>query len=211
MKFLDKNVALCLVPHPDDTAISMSNLVKRFFNTTFHMVYMSMGTDTDPTTGMLRMEEENKFWEMLGVRNIVQHALQSKFYISTMSSYITELDKLISTLPEIDIIFSPSQNDSHYEHKFTSTLVYSVSRFIPCTVIEYKTASSLHAWTPNFFVDITEMELKNKIQCLRDAFASQRDATYFTTDSLVSFHTDFINMKRNYKLSETFALKQFYW
>lgn len=213
MKLLDKDIALCLVPHPDDTAISMANLVKKFSDTTFHMVYMSLGTNTDPTAGNNRMVEENSFWQMFEARNVVQHQINNcSFDKSAVSEWVTEFDRIVKSLKDtVDIIFVPSELDSHYEHRLANQLVYSISRFLPATVLEYKTASSLHTWIPNFFVEINQHELNTKITCLRNAFMSQVDAPYFSVDSLTSFHTDFISMKRNYKLCEVFSLKQFYW
>ncbi len=213
MKLLDKNIALCLVPHPDDTAISMANLVKKFPDTIFHMVYMSLGTSTDPTAGNNRMTEENAFWNIFEADNIVQHHITNcTFDRSAMSDWVTEFDKIIKSMDAVvEIVFVPSELDSHYEHRLTNQLVYSISRFLPCTVIEYKTASSLHTWVPNFFVGISQDELDIKINCLRDAFKSQVDAPYLSLDSLTAFHTDFISMKRNYSLCEAFSLKQFYW
>jgi LmbE family N-acetylglucosaminyl deacetylase len=212
MKFLDKDVAVCLVPHPDDTAISMSNLVKRFSGTKFHMVYMSLGTNTDPTTGHERMVEEDRFWEIFGVQNVYKHTIQNcTFDGSSTSSWISSIDRLLKSIGNVKVIFVPSSDDSHYEHRFTNELVYPITRFSPCTILEYRTASSLHTWTPNFFSRVTDEELTFKINCIRRAYKSQLDSPYLSKTSLTAFHTDFLNMKRNYEMSEMFNLKQFYW
>lgn len=208
MKFLNKDVALCLVPHPDDTALSMGGLVKQYKDTTFCMLYLSAGTATDTTAGDQRFLEDRQFWKDFGVSNIIFEYIKGcTFDKSSISEWVTNIEsKNISC----DLIFSSPKTDSHYEHVLTNTFMYPLSRFKPLTLIEYKCTSTLHDWTPNMFVELSDDLLDFKIKCLRNSFPTQTDASYFTEENLKLFHMDYISRKRNYGYCETFKINQLY-
>lgn len=206
MKFLDKSTALCLVPHPDDTAIGMAGLVTKYRDTTFHMIYLSTGTPTDASSGQGRMLEEYRFWRNSNARNVVTHELPYTFSTAQCVG-ITSIENLNI---DYDIIFGPSSIDSHYEHVEASKFMMALSRFKPATVVEYRNTSTLHDWLPNMFVKLTEVEVMNKILCLKQSFLSQLDASYFSYDNLLLFHQDYISAKRNFGYCEQFKVNQLY-
>ena len=209
MKFLNKNRAMCLCPHPDDTALSMSGIVKKYKDTMFHMIYLSSGTATDNTSGPNRLHEDILFWNLLGVDNVHLHVIDGCTFDSTpISSWVTALEK--EFLDDTDLVFSPSNVDSHYEHQITNSFLYPLSRSKPLTLVEYKAVSTLREWVPNLFVGIDTELLNTKIDCLQQAFLSQMDSVYFQTPELTQFHEDFINKKRSFQYSEMYKILQYY-
>ena len=209
MKFLNKKRAMCLCPHPDDTALSMSALVKKYTGTEFHMVCLSNGTATDSTSGPERVSEDILFWKLFDTENVHLHYIDNCTFDSTpVSSWITTLEKQF--LHGVDIIFSPSNIDSHYEHQITNSFIYPLSRSKPLTLIEYRSISTLREWIPNLFIDMDDSLLYNKIDCLQRAFISQMDSVYFQTDKLRQFHEDFINQKRSILYTEMYKILQYY-
>jgi LmbE family N-acetylglucosaminyl deacetylase len=209
MKFLNKNHAMCLCPHPDDTALSMSGLVKKYNDTMFHMLYLSTGTATDQTSGPNRFGEDILFWKLLGVENVQLHFIDGCTFDSTpISSWITVLEK--EFVSDTDLIFSPSNIDSHYEHQITNSFLYPLSRSKPLTLVEYRSVSTLREWIPNLFVSMDDEILNEKISCLQRAFTSQMDSIYFQTNELTQFHEDFINKKRSHQYCEMYKILQYY-
>lgn len=209
MKFLNKKKALCLCPHPDDTALSMSGLVKKYTDTEFHMVCLSSGTATDNTSGPDRLREDVLFWESFGAKNVLLDYIDDcKFDSTPVSEWLTRLEK--DFLRDVDIIFSPSNIDSHYEHKLTNSFLYPLSRSKSLTLVEYRSTSTLREWVPNLFVGISPDLLYSKITSLQQAFRSQLDSPYFQTMALTQFHEDFINIKRSVWHTEMYKVLQHY-
>lgn len=208
MKFLNKDIALCLVPHPDDTALCMSGLVKQYKDTIFHMLYLSAGTMTDETAGPNRFAEDLTFWRTFGVNNIIIDKVEGcTFDTSPQSKWITTIE---AKQIQFDVVFSTPKLDGHYEHVLTNAFMTPLTRFKPLTLVEYKTTSVTHEWTPNLFVEMSDELLEEKCKCLLTSFPSQADATYFKIDSLKAFHLDYISKKRGYGFCESFKINQLY-
>ena len=82
----------------------------------------------------------------------------------------------------------------------------TLARSQPISILEYKSPSTLHGWTPNLFVDIVHfVPVKTKI--LRDSFTSQTDAIYFSEQTIKLFHQDYGNQKRGIPFVEQFKIK----
>ena len=75
-------------------------------------------------------------------------------------------------------------------------------------MIEYYSPSTLETWVPNVFIDITK-QYDIKIEMLK-MFISQLHRSYFDTNIIKEFHTNFRCSKRNIKLVEQFKFKQIF-
>jgi|DEB19_MinimDraft_3_1074340.scaffolds.fasta_scaffold41728_2 LmbE family N-acetylglucosaminyl deacetylase len=210
MKFLNKNRALCLVPHPDDTAFSMSWTVKKHPDTIFEMLYLTSGGFTDSTRGENRYKEDIHFWNLLGVDNVRFHYLRGYEMERELTSVLINAIEQLVDIKQYDLVFGPTEFDSNYDHVLVNRLMMPLVRSLPITTVEYRNASTLYEWAPNLFVELTDEEMENKISVMWDAFPTQTDAKYFEERNIKNFHTDFISGKRGFGYSEMFRLRHLY-
>jgi len=207
-KFLNFNKVLCISPHPDDIEISMSATINKYCDTKFDIVCLSNGTATDITSNPQRLLEVEQFWKSFKCDNVTLIQTDVKYFESmTLAQWITYLDTIVAN--DYDAICTTSALDSHQEHIFVNGLISPLTRNKPISIIEYKSPSTLHAWTPNYFVECSN-QYKLKCNILRTAFTTQLDSPYFSEDCMHIFHTDYNCLKRGLKLVEQFKISILY-
>jgi LmbE family N-acetylglucosaminyl deacetylase len=185
----------------------MSATIKKFQNTQFDVLCLTKGTSTDSSSGESRIKEVLKFWELLKCSNVrLINPFYNSFDSATTAKWITAIETIMP-MNEYDAIFTTSNLDSHQEHIFVNKLVPSLTRNKTISIIEYKSPSTLHSWTPNFFVSCN---IKSKIASLRGAFISQLDSAYFDESLIELFHSDYNCWKRNLKITEQFNIQLLY-
>lgn len=208
MKFLNFNKVLCLSPHPDDVEYSMSATINKYVDTKFDILCLTNGTSTDNTSNATRRIEVQEFWKSFYCRNVNLLNTDIDFFEAmTSAKWITYLDSIVKN--NYDAICTTSPYDSHQEHVFLNSLIYSLTRNKPISIIEYKSPSTLHTWIPNYFVDCNE-QFDKKLHILRKAFISQIDSIYFNENCIRTFHTDYNCLKRNTELVEQFKIVTLY-
>jgi LmbE family N-acetylglucosaminyl deacetylase len=207
MKFLNFNKVLCLSPHPDDVEYSMSGTICKHNSTIFDVFCLTNGTSTDVSTNSKRIAEVQQFWSLFSCNNVnLIFPEVDNFEHYNVAQWTTCLDRMIS---EYDAICTTTNIDSHQEHIFVNSLAVATSRNSCLSIIEYKSPSTLHEWSPNYFVDI-EQYLDNKIGSLQNSFVSQTDSTYFNDSCMKTFHMDYNCLKRNLNFTEQFKIKTLY-
>jgi LmbE family N-acetylglucosaminyl deacetylase len=107
---------------------------------------------------------------------------------------------------QYDCIVTPSDVDSHFEHKIVYSLGYPLTRVSKISLIEYYSPSTLETWVPNVFIDISEY-YDTKVNMLLQ-FSSQLHRSYFKEKTLLGFHTNFRCSKRSLDIVEQFRFKQ---
>jgi len=207
MKLLQFNKVLCLSPHPDDVEYSMSATIKKFQDTQFDLICLTKGTSTDASFGNSRLKEVQLFWDQMQCSNVkLIDPFYESFEAATIAQWITAIETNMP-MNEYDAIFTTSKLDSHQEHIFVNSLVPSLTRSKPISIIEYKSPSTLHSWSPNYFVSC---DIDSKLNSLRNAFISQLDSVYFNESLIKLFHSDYNCSKRNVKLTEQFNIQILY-
>lgn len=197
---------LCLSPHPDDVEYSMSGTIVKFGKTHFDILCMTQGTSTDVSSNERRLQEVRDFWAQLQVHNVtLLYSEFARFEDAIPAQWITSIERSTLFAKTYDGLCIPSGIDSHYEHGLANSFSHALCRSKPVTILEYKTPSTLHQWTPSLFVNI-EKYFEMKKTALRKAFISQLDGPYFDEDLIRSFHLDYLNQKRGQKLSEAFRV-----
>jgi LmbE family N-acetylglucosaminyl deacetylase len=207
MKLLQFNKVLCLSPHPDDIEYSMSATIKKFQDTQFDVLCLTKGTSTDSSSGNDRLKEVQLFWSHYQCSNI--HLFEpffDAFESASIAKWITAIETEMP-MNTYDAIFTTSNLDSHQEHIFVNSLVPSLTRNKPISIIEYKSPSTLHSWTPNYFVSCN---IEDKLNSLRSAFISQLDSVYFNESLIKLFHSDYNCSKRNVTSIEQFNIQVLY-
>jgi len=207
MKLLQFNKVLCLSPHPDDIEYSMSATIKKFQDTQFDVLCLTKGTSTDSSSGNDRLKEVRSFWSHYQCSNV--HLFEpffDAFESASIAKWITAIETEMP-MNTYDAIFTTSNLDSHQEHIFVNSLVPSLTRNKPISIIEYKSPSTLHSWTPNYFVSCN---IDDKLNSLRSAFISQLDSVYFNESLIKLFHSDYNCSKRNVTSIEQFNIQVLY-
>jgi len=186
----------------------MSGTINKFVSTKFDIFCLTNGTSTDSSTNETRLHEVQSFWTTCNFKNVnLIFSKVSNFEHLSTAEWTTYLDRIVAT--GYDAICTTSNNDSHQEHCFVNSLATAVSRNSCLSIIEYKSPSTLHTWSPNYFVDISNY-MNLKINSLQSAFISQMDSVYFNTSCIHAFHTDYNCLKRNLSTVEQFKLKILY-
>tara|TARA_R110000772_G_scaffold17946_1_gene49816 strand:- start:56932 stop:57576 length:645 start_codon:yes stop_codon:yes gene_type:complete len=210
MKFLGYDRVLCLSPHPDDVEYSMSGTIYKHRSTLFDVVLLSHGTVSDKSTSESRIHEAYEFWQSLDIDevnlNLSQLKTSGNFDTLLDSGWVDLIEKQFTNKYKYDAIIGPSSEDSHYEHQITNRVMNSLSRSKPLSILEYKSPSTLHSWTPNLFVSL-ENFYKLKTEYLRNSFKSQTDALYFSEECIKLFHEDYNYKKRGISSAEQFKIK----
>ena len=194
MKFLNSDYVLCIGAHPDDVEYGMAGTFLKCDETEFSVYVMSGGGDYDKTTLEVDRAAENRM-------------LWSRFtnvdgYISDMVQFIEE-----SIHPLIDVIVTTPQQDSHFEHRKINNLGPALCRRSPITLVEYRTPSTLNHWIPNHFENLSEKDYKAKKNILK-LFTSQQKAPYFNSNTIDSFHHNFLCNKKGYSNVESYRIAE---
>jgi len=205
MKLMGFDNVLCLSPHPDDVEYAMSGTVKKYKDTKFEILVMSLGTKTDSNDG--RWAEVNKFWAGWKPEAVVSLVQGLTFDFSPPSEWTSFMDNFFKGF---DAVFGPTHEDTHYEHKLANEIMWSFARARPMSVIEYRCISTTHAWQPNMFVPLTAHDIGVKRVELCEAFESQLDSPYFTAEAIAMFHRDFLSYKKGLEYVEQFRIVDHY-
>ena len=91
-------------------------------------------------------------------------------------------------IPDGDCILSPSNKDSHFEHRNTYYIAEALLRNTNKSFITYNCPSTLNTWIPNLKIYI-EQYFYDKTNLLKQ-FKSQRERPYFQSSYLWEFHHD---------------------
>ena len=118
--------------------------------------------------------------------------------------WINYIEKTFTNNIKYDCIITPSETDSHFEHRFVCGIGPALIRTSLISLLQYDSPSTQQAWIPNVFNNITEeYELKLKILT---QFKSQQNRTYFSRETLDGFHTHFQCSKKGMKYVERFKV-----
>jgi len=215
---------LCLSPHPDDVEYGMLGTICKYKDTKFDIVVLSEGGDFDITTKIERQDECRKVWR--NIDNIEGHFIEDTKFIKDKDEdeWVNLLENKFN-ISSYNCIITTSPNDSHFEHRMVSDFTYALIRRSKCGLIQYKSPSTLDDWTPNFFVDLMVQAKRHKndghshdthvmfsaflwyIKVNKLAmFESQKGKSYFSDESIKSFHSNYQCSTRDMTSVESFKI-----
>jgi len=209
MKFLGFNKVLCLSPHPDDIEYSMSGTIIKYMDSKFDILCLTQGGDCDSTTNEARLNEVRNSWDVTKINNI-QLYFSNQTFLKDLGEdeWINYIETNFINVNDYDCIMTPSEFDSHFEHRIVSNFSWPLTRIKPISLIEYYSPSTLEKWIPNTFIDITDV-YNIKLDMLKE-FVSQQHRSYFKRQTLDGFHTNFQCSKKKYNIIERFNIKQLF-
>ena len=227
MKFLNYDKVLCLSVHPDDVEYGMLGTIMKYKDTRFDILVLSEGGDFDKSTGKNRHKECQSVWGKID--NLSGSFLDYKHIKDTLEDELISKIENKCDIDSYDCIFVPPEEDAHFEHKKISSLSYPLTRRVKCGLIQFKTPSTLDSWIPNFFVDLNNIENRNKEDghssktdllfkaCIwyiklnkLKLFTSQQDKSYFSKLSIESFHSNYQCSMRGLNWIESFKIVRGY-
>jgi LmbE family N-acetylglucosaminyl deacetylase len=204
MKFLNSDYVLCIGAHPDDVEYGMTGTFLKCDETEFSVYVMSSGGDYDKTTVEIDRAAENRMvWSRLtNVSGYIMDTFVKDQAEDSMVQFIEE-----SIHPYIDVVVTTPQQDSHFEHRKINNLGPALCRRSPITLVEYRTPSTLNHWIPNHFENLSEKDYEAKKNILK-FFVSQQKAPYFNSNTIDSFHHNFLCNKKGYNNVESYRIAE---
>tara|TARA_R110000868_G_scaffold409484_2_gene695065 strand:- start:250 stop:876 length:627 start_codon:yes stop_codon:yes gene_type:complete len=207
MKFLNSNKTLCLSPHPDDAEYSISATVEKCSDTIFEIVCLSNSGKNDKSGAYDRKQECVDYWK--GYTNVnVRFADTEYIQDKSFEKWVEYLEQYVSS-SKCDTLLVPTAIDSHNDHQYINSLANPALRVSNCSLIEYRTPSTLDGWEPNYFVDVQSLLDKKATQLIK-AFVSQRHRIYFQPEHIKAFHTNFQCIKKGMPFTEQFKIIKLY-
>ena len=212
MKFLDFDKVLVIAAHPDDAEYSLLGSILKFVDTTFHILVLSAGGDYDKTTSRDRLRECKAIWK--SIDNIIGYSAPLMNDIPIGRRFVKNLkdDQIIHYIEtsldtDYDCVFTPPEQDSHFEHTAVNRLGHTLARKKKMGVISYRTPSTLDTWCPNLYVEINDLDEKIK---LLSTFKSQSAHPYLKEEAIRYFHSNYQCLKRDMKYVESFRIESIY-
>lgn len=213
MKFLNSNKILCLSAHPDDAEYGALGSMIKFKDTQFDVLVLSGGGDFDDTTGNDRLNECESIWN--GIDNLNGTFVKGGFIKDkTEDGWVNYVENKFD-ISSYDAILTTPLLDSHFEHRIVNRIAYALIRVSKCGIITYRAPSTLETWMPNYYVDLEDTTASSgayvkyvKLKALQK-FISQQNKSYFQTESINSFHSNYICSKSGITFCEQFKVERF--
>lgn len=103
-------------------------------------------------------------------------------YLATAGVSVKEEVERLKDGGPYDLVFCPSLDDAHQDHRFVAELVWQTFR--SSTILEYEIPKYEGiSEQPNLFVELTRHICEWKVQHLATAFPSQVDRSWFTDET----------------------------
>jgi len=163
---------LLLSPHPDDIELSMGgNLFKLAKNYITH-VYLFNNCDIK--------DEFKQSMNLLNSDYYIDRSCKLRYFYKDRQLILNRLFNLkVQFQP--DIVFCPSLDDTHQDHKVIAEEAYRA--FKNTTLISYIHPQNCRDIRPNYFVELSESEINKKIELL-SVYKSQQHRNYFSKEAI---------------------------
>ena len=171
---------LCLGSHCDDIEIGCGGTILRLLaehsNATVFWVVLS---STKTRAEEARRSAES-FLQKAGGKEILIKEFKDGFLPyqgAEVKSFFEEMKQRVSP----DLIFTHYRHDLHQDHRFTCELTWNTWR--DHLILEYEIPKYDGDFgSPNFFVELDEALCRDKVRCVVDSFASQREKHWFSEE-----------------------------
>lgn len=205
------NKILCLAPHPDDIELGCGGTVSKLTEMGKEVYYcaFSLCEKSIPkgfSSDALKEELKNSC-RKLGISdtNIYQYTFEVREYKRDRQLILEELVKLKNKIKP-DLVFLPMPNDIHQDHCTISE--EGIRAFKKSTILAYEVPWNNFSLENNLFVELTEKDLKNKIEALK-AYKSQYFRSYANEEFIKSLAI-VRGVQGRSKYAETFNIIRMY-
>lgn len=205
------NKILCLAPHPDDIELGCGGTVSKLTEMGKEVYYcaFSLCEKSIPkgfSSDALKEELKNSC-RKLGISdtNIYQYTFEVREYKRDRQLILEELVKLKNKIKP-DLVFLPMPNDIHQDHCTISE--EGIRAFKKSTILAYEVPWNNFFLENNLFIELTEKDLKNKIDALK-AYKSQYFRSYASEEFIKSLAI-VRGIQGRSKYAETFNIIRMY-
>lgn len=173
---------LCLGAHSDDIEIgcggTILRLLQEFPNSSIDwIIFSAIGTRADEARRGACLFAGD------AVRGLVLKEFRDGFLPFAGAEVKDVFEALKSVSP--DLIFCPSRNDAHQDHRFLGELTWNTFR--DHLIFEYEIPKyDGDLGQPSIFVPLDSDVYQKKVQYLMDVFQSQRSRHWFSEDTFLS-------------------------
>lgn len=197
---------LIFAAHPDDIEISMGATLSKYkrLGHKIQVVVLSSAENKEGNQGI-----EQEFFKSMGIYNV--DCAMGKFLTDEFHSKFNKIKDYIYAYRQFepDIIFSPSEDAMHDDHRVVARAVKAI--FITTTIYAYCDVRGGTETLVNMWEEITEEDITNKFKSLI-CYTSQieiHNRYYFDLTKLRAM-SEFRGLQCNKKLAEAFqVVRQF--
>jgi LmbE family N-acetylglucosaminyl deacetylase len=168
---------LAISPHPDDVEIGCGGYIQRFDER--HILTVTCGEVGGPIND--RISEAHNAADLLKAEVRFMHEPDTKVQVTSL---IPRFKNFIWAM-QPDVICIPTEFDTHQDHRAVHEAVMVAARDHMCTILSYATPSSIEFFTPNWFVELSEEQIRLKLKAVA-CHISQKDKMYSTEEWLIS-------------------------
>lgn len=157
---MNKKVILAVGAHPDDIEFGCGGTLKLHKNVE-NQVYALLLTDGECNQEQ-RIRESTEAAKILCLDELffahlpVEELSDNRRNVHVIEKYINELNP--------DIIFTPSKNDNHQDHRYCALATFSATRHVP-NILIYESFSTI-SFNPHIYVDISKT-MGDKMEALK--------------------------------------------
>jgi LmbE family N-acetylglucosaminyl deacetylase len=166
-------------PHPDDVEIgALGTLLKLKDNHEIHYLVFSMCTDIPRNTNI--NDEFTQIKELLNIKTENKDLPNRELY-----QYGNEIREILEKYRDmgIDLVFGPSINDTHQDHKSVAEEIIRVFKYQ--SILFYEIPHSCPFFKPTFFFPLDENTVSEKNKIL-SIYKSQREKQYIQESSITT-------------------------
>ncbi|MCK4827800.1 PIG-L family deacetylase [bacterium] len=172
-----KNKRILLVAgHPDDIEIGCSGTILKYgkFNNTIYSIVFAPCLE-DPLNAGILQEHENAM-NILDVKKIIKHDFPRDI-LEQYSQQIRDILYKLKTTFNPNVIFCPSFNDLHQDHRAVASCCFTIFRDT-ATLLTYELVRSTVHFTPTLYIPLSDEEMRGKQKVLA-CYKTQERRTYF--------------------------------
>lgn len=177
-----KNKKICFIgAHPDDIELGCGALISNISDKC-NILCVTLSKNQNNTANKNLIKEHVRALTFLNIpeNNIILSDFDTRNFSNSrqkICDYLLNINKEYQP----DIIFTHSFSDMHQDHEVVSKEVLRIFR--QKTIIGFEISKSSYNYTPNFFFEVSEKDVNNKIEALM-RYKTYKDKDYFFQDAI---------------------------
>ena len=173
---------LIISPHTDDGELGCGGSIAKFIENGDTVEYVALSCCEKSVPPQyppdILSHEVRKATKVLGITDPVLLNFEVREFPRMRQEILDALIRLKRQI-RTEIVFAPSRNDMHQDHK--TTIEETVRAFKNCTILGYEQPWNNISFNTHAFVPLTEAHLRKKIEALR-CYETQKDRSYLSDD-----------------------------
>lgn len=169
--------------HPDDIEIGCGGTMAKYRNRTSSIKSIIFAPCLEDPLNNGILEEYEMSMNMLGVDEVLNY----NYPRDILENYIQKVRDLLYGLKQSfkpDVIFCPSLNDLHQDHRAVAGACRTIFRD-SATVLSYEIVRSTVYFMPNLYVSLSQADMIYKLKLLKN-YKTQARRSYFKPELVKS-------------------------